>query len=65
MTVLDLKSYFCGMKNPRIDRRKEHNMEDLIFISIACLLCGRELWYDVAENYGMMWICIVNFNMIS
>jgi predicted transposase YbfD/YdcC len=47
MAVLDLKSYFCGMKDPRIDRRKVHKMEDLIFISIACVLCGGESWYDM------------------
>lgn len=47
MATLDLKSYFCGMKDPRIDRRKVHKMEDLIFISIACVLCGGESWYDM------------------
>lgn len=47
MAVLDLKSYFWGMKDPRIDRRKVHKMEDLIFISIACVLCGGESWYDM------------------
>lgn len=47
MAVLDLKSYFCGMKDPRIDRRKVHKMEDLIFISIASVLCGGESWYDM------------------
>jgi len=35
------------MKDPRIDRRKVHKMEDLIFISIACVLCGGESWYDM------------------
>ena len=47
IAVLDLKSYFCGMHDPRIDRRKVHKMEDLIFISIACVLCGGESWYDM------------------
>ena len=47
MAILDLKSYFCGMNDPRIDRRKVHKMEDLIFISIACVVCGGESWYDM------------------
>ena len=47
MAVLDLKSYFWGMKDPRIDRRKIHKMEDLIFISLACVLSGGESWYDM------------------
>ena len=47
MAVFDLKSYFWGMKDPRIDRSKVQKMEDLIFISIACVLCGGESWYDM------------------
>lgn len=47
MAILDLKTYFWGMKDPRIERGKIHKMEDLIFISIACVLCGGESWYDM------------------
>ena len=47
MAALDLKLYFCDMEDPRIERGKLHKMEDLIFISIACVLCGGESWYDM------------------
>ncbi len=47
MAVLDLKAYFWDMKDPRLERRRIHKMEDLIFISIACVLCGGESWYDM------------------
>lgn len=48
---LNVKTYFCTMKDPRISRQRRHKMEDIIFISIACVLCGGESWYDM-ELFG-------------
>lgn len=48
---LDIRLYFSGMKDPRIDRRKLHSMDDIIFISIASVLSGAETWNDM-EMYG-------------
>ena len=44
-------SYFCTMKDPRIDRKKLHPMENIIFITIAAILCGAETWEDL-EDFG-------------
>jgi len=44
-------SYFCTMKDPRIDRKKLHPLENIIFISIASVLCGAETWEDI-EDFG-------------
>ena len=44
-------SYFTEMKDPRVDRSKEHLMEDIVFITIAAVICGAETWNDI-ENYG-------------
>ena len=35
------------MKDPRIDRKKTHSLENIIFISIAAVLCGSETWAKV------------------
>lgn len=43
--------YFSEMEDPRIDRTKEHKLEDIIFIAIAAVICGAETWNDI-ENYG-------------
>jgi predicted transposase YbfD/YdcC len=43
--------YFTELTDPRIDRSKEHLMEDIIFITIAAVICGAETWNDI-ENYG-------------
>jgi len=44
-------SYFTELTDPRVDRGKEHSMEDIIFLTIAAVICGAETWNDI-ENYG-------------
>jgi len=39
------------MKDPRIDRKKLHPLDNIIFISIAAVLCGAETWEDL-EDFG-------------
>jgi predicted transposase YbfD/YdcC len=39
------------MKDPRIDRKKAHPLENIIFISIAAVVCGAETW-DEIEDFG-------------
>jgi hypothetical protein len=57
--------YFTELTDPRIDRSKEHLMEDILFIMIAAVICGAETWNDI-ENYGKSkenWLrqCICNY----
>lgn len=47
----NLLLYFSQMKDPRVDRTKRHLFDDIIFISIASVLCGAESWNDMQE-YG-------------
>ncbi len=44
-------SYFTSIEDPRVDRTKEHLLEDIIFITISAVICGAETWNDI-ENYG-------------
>ncbi|GHS97782.1 putative transposase YncI [Bacteroidia bacterium] len=44
-------SYFTELTDPRVDRSKEHLMEDILFITLAAVICGAESWNDI-ENYG-------------
>ena len=44
-------SYFSKLEDPRVDRTKEHMLEDIIFITISAVICGAETWNDI-ENYG-------------
>ncbi len=47
----NLISYFSNLPDPRVDRTKEHLLEDIVFITIAAVICGSETWNDI-ENYG-------------
>ncbi|GHU64327.1 hypothetical protein FACS1894123_08800 [Bacteroidia bacterium] len=44
-------SYFTDLTDPSVERTKAHLMEDIIFITIAAVICGAETWNDI-ENYG-------------
>ena len=44
-------NYFTDLQDPRVDRTKDHLMEDIIFTTIAAVICGAETWNDI-ENYG-------------
>ena len=44
--------YFCSMKDPRIERKKLHPLDNIIFITIAAVLCGAETWKEI-ENLDM------------
>lgn len=44
--------HFGGLPDPRTKEHKiEHKLIDIVFITIAAVICGAEDWYDV-EDYG-------------
>jgi hypothetical protein len=43
--------YFSGIKDPRVDRTKDHLLEDILFIAISSVICGAETWNDM-EDFG-------------
>lgn len=43
--------HFSSLTDPRVERTKEHLLEDIIFITIAAVICGAENWNDI-EAYG-------------
>ncbi len=43
--------YFSGINDPRVDRTKEHLLSDVIFITIAAVICGAGTWNEI-ELYG-------------
>jgi len=38
--------------DPRVDRTRLHNLGDILIISICCMLCGGESFYDM-EDFGL------------
>jgi predicted transposase YbfD/YdcC len=43
--------HFGSLTDPRVERTKEHLLQDIIFITIAAVICGAENWNDI-EAYG-------------
>lgn len=43
--------FFAGIKDPRVERTKDHLLIDIMYITIAAVICGAESWYDI-EAFG-------------
>ena len=43
--------YFAELRDPRIERNREHLPEEILLIAIAAVLSGAESWNDIAD-YG-------------
>ncbi len=43
--------YFSELRDPRIERNREHVLEEILLIAIAAVLSGAESWNDIAD-YG-------------
>ena len=49
--VLDLASHFSSLKDPRIERTREHKLLDIIIIAICGTICGADGWVAI-EQFG-------------
>jgi hypothetical protein len=43
--------YFAELRDPRIERNREHLLEEILPMAIAAVLSGAESWNDIAQ-YG-------------
>jgi hypothetical protein len=43
--------YFAELRDPRMERNREHLLEEILLIAIAAVLSGTESWNDIAD-YG-------------
>jgi len=46
-----LIAHFGSLRDPRIDRRKDHELIDILVIAVCCLLCGGEGFNDM-DDFG-------------
>ena len=46
---VSLLEHFSVIQDPRIDRRKEHKLIDIITIAILAVICGADAWTSVEE----------------
>jgi predicted transposase YbfD/YdcC len=43
--------HFAGLIDPRVERTREHLLQEILFITIAAVLCGADSWNDI-QSYG-------------
>jgi predicted transposase YbfD/YdcC len=46
-----IRKHFSQLEDPRIDRKKLHQLLDIIVIAICAVICGAETWVDI-EHFG-------------
>lgn len=46
---LSLIEHFQDLEDPRVDRRKDHDLIDVLVIAVCCLLCAGETFNDMEE----------------
>ncbi len=47
-----LQGYFNGIEDPRVERRRAHELVDILMISILAVIAGAKGWEDI-ETYGL------------
>lgn len=48
-TGVSLFEHFANLSDPRIDRRKEHPLLDIVGLSICGVICGADGWTEIEE----------------
>ena len=47
-----LVEQFAEIKDPRVERTKKHQLQDILVIAILAIIAGAQGWEDI-ENYGV------------
>lgn len=51
MEKLDFLDYFKGLEDPRIERNKLYDIEEILLLTLCGVICGCEGWEDI-EDFG-------------
>ena len=49
--IVEIRERFAGVKDPRVERTKRHNLLDMIVIALCATIAGADGWADV-ERFG-------------
>ncbi len=41
--------HFSSIKDPRVNRQKKHQLQDIFFISLCAIICGADNWVAIEE----------------
>jgi predicted transposase YbfD/YdcC len=45
---MQIKNYFSGIEDPRIERSKQHSLDTIFSLTIIAVLCGIKAWEHIA-----------------
>ena len=51
--MTSLMEHFETLTDPRIERKRLHKLHDIVFITIAAVVCGCDEWNDI-EEFGLI-----------
>jgi predicted transposase YbfD/YdcC len=51
-TTPSIIHHFSSIQDPRVNRQKKHQLQDIFFISICAIICGADNWVAV-EEFGL------------
>ncbi len=49
--IATICDHFSCVKDPRMERTKDHPLLNIIVIAICAVICGADTWVDI-ENFG-------------
>lgn len=52
MSVVSFAAHFADLPDPRIARKRRHELLDIVVIALSAVICGAEGWDDI-ERFGL------------
>ena len=49
MPTASILHHFSSIKDPRVNRQKKHELQDIFFITLCAVICGADNWVAVEE----------------
>lgn len=49
--IASIRHHFSSIKDPRINRQKKHELQDIFFITLCAVICGADNWVAI-EAFG-------------
>ena len=47
--IASIIHHFSSIENPRVDRQKKHQLQDIFFIALCAVICGADNWVAIEE----------------
>lgn len=47
-----IRHHFATIQDPRVNRQKKHQLQDIFFITLCAVICGADSWVEI-EEFGI------------